>query len=111
MRRRLLTALAALHLAGAGAAAQPAAVDVTEATVTALDSTGPGNNRRLSPVIDFPAISVPAGFTPDGLPMGLELMARPFAEATLFRLAYAYEQGTKHRRPSPRPPPLGATAR
>jgi len=73
-------------------------------TVPKLDSTGPGNNRRLSPVIDFPAISVPAGFTTDGLPLGLELMARPFAEATLLRLAYAYEQGTHHRRPSPRTP-------
>ncbi len=73
-------------------------------TVPRLDSTGPGNNRRLSPVIDFPAISVPAGFTADGLPLGLELMARPFAEATLLRIAYAYEQGTHHRRPSPRTP-------
>lgn len=86
----------------------PLAIPANAMTLTTIDSTGLGNNRRLSPVIDFPAISVPAGFAADGLPMGLELMARPFAEATLFRLAYAYEQGTKHRRPSPRTPPLGA---
>ena len=84
----------------------PMAIPADALSLTSLDSTGPGNNRRLSPAIDFPAISVPAGFTAGGLPIGLELMARPFAEATLFRLAYAYEQGTHHRRPPPRTPAL-----
>jgi amidase len=45
----------------------------------------------------LPAISVPAGFTGSGLPVGLEFIARPYAEATLFRLAYAFEQATQHR--------------
>lgn len=39
-----------------------------------------------------PALSAPAGFTPDGLPIGYQLMGRPFDEATLYRIAYAYEQ-------------------
>jgi Asp-tRNA(Asn)/Glu-tRNA(Gln) amidotransferase A subunit family amidase len=68
-------------------------------TRTVIDSTGPGNNRRLSPVIGFPAMTVPAGFTADGLPVGLEFMGRAFAEPTVFRLAYAYEQATHHRTP------------
>jgi len=51
-------------------------------------------------------MTVPAGFTADGLPVGLEFMARAFAEPTLFRLAYAYEQGTHHRRPPATTPPL-----
>ena len=42
----------------------------------------------------LPAISVPGGFTSDGLPIGLQLGARPFAEETLFRAAHAYEQAT-----------------
>ena len=71
-----------------------------------VDLTGLGNNRRLSPVIGFPAITVPAGFTSDGLPVGLELMARPFAEPLLLRLAYAYEQGTHHRKPPSSTPAL-----
>jgi aspartyl-tRNA(Asn)/glutamyl-tRNA(Gln) amidotransferase subunit A len=41
-----------------------------------------------------PAISVPCGFTKAGLPMGLQLVARPFDEATLFRAAAAYEAAT-----------------
>ena len=42
----------------------------------------------------LPAISIPGGFTDEGLPIGLQLGAAPFAEATLFRAAYAYEQAT-----------------
>jgi len=79
-------------------------------TRTVIDSTGPGNNRRLSPVIGFPAMTVPAGFTADGLPVGLEFMGRAFAEPTLFRLAYAYEQGTHHRTPPPTTPALRGEA-
>ena len=39
-----------------------------------------------------PAISAPGGFTLAGLPIGYQLMGRPFDEATLYRIAYAYEQ-------------------
>jgi aspartyl-tRNA(Asn)/glutamyl-tRNA(Gln) amidotransferase subunit A len=39
-----------------------------------------------------PAISAPGGFTPEGLPIGYQLMGKPFDEATLYRIAYAYEQ-------------------
>ena len=39
-----------------------------------------------------PAISAPAGFSPEGLPVGYQLMGRPFDEATLYRIAYAYEK-------------------
>jgi amidase len=46
----------------------------------------------------LPAVTVPAGFTPDGAPVGLEFVGRPYAEATLFGLAYAFEQATHHRR-------------
>lgn len=50
----------------------------------------------------LPAISIPGGFTSDGLPIGLQLGARPFAEETLFRAARAYEQATDwHTRVAP----------
>jgi Asp-tRNA(Asn)/Glu-tRNA(Gln) amidotransferase A subunit family amidase len=38
--------------------------------------------------------------------MGLELMARAFSEPLLLKLAFAYEQGTRHRRPPVSTPPL-----
>ena len=43
----------------------------------------------------FPAISVPCGFTAEGLPVGLQLASRPWEEATLLRAAFAYEQATE----------------
>ena len=50
----------------------------------------------------LPAISIPGGFTADNLPIGLQLAARPFAEATLLQAAYAYEQETPwHTRRAP----------
>ena len=50
----------------------------------------------------LPAISIPGGFTADGLPIGLQLGAAPFAEETLFRAAYSYEQTTTwHTRVAP----------
>lgn len=54
----------------------------------------------------FPAIAIPAGFTDGGLPVGFELMGRPFAEETLIAMAAGYEAHTNHRRLPPATPPL-----
>ena len=70
------------------------------------DAYALGNNRYLSPVIGFPALTVPAGLTADGLPVGLELLGRPFTEAALLGIGYAYEQATGRREPPPTTPPL-----
>ena len=71
-----------------------------------VDLADPGNNRRLAPMLGFPAMSVPAGFTTDGLPVGIEFMARPFAEPELFKVGYAFEQRTHHRKPPATTPSL-----
>jgi len=42
----------------------------------------------------IPAISIPCGFTKKGLPVGLQILAKPFNEEMLFKVAYAYEQAT-----------------
>jgi Asp-tRNA(Asn)/Glu-tRNA(Gln) amidotransferase A subunit family amidase len=65
------------------------------------DSESPhGNNSPvIAPHTGQPAITVPMGFTQAGLPLGLQLLARPFDEHKLFQYAYAYEQATRHRRP------------
>ncbi|MBI3624854.1 MAG: Asp-tRNA(Asn)/Glu-tRNA(Gln) amidotransferase subunit GatA [Candidatus Rokubacteria bacterium] len=42
----------------------------------------------------LPGLSMPGGFTPGGLPIGLQLIGKPFDEATLLSAAYAYEQAT-----------------
>ena len=45
--------------------------------------------------LGLPGLSVPAGFSRSGLPVGFQLVGRPFTEATLFRVAAAYERETK----------------
>jgi amidase len=67
-------------------------------------------NCYLSANSGLPAVTVPGGFTADGFPVGVELLGRAWSEPTLLRLAYAYEQATRHRRPpasAPALPPSG----
>ena len=47
-------------------------------------------------IAGIPGISVPGGFS-EGLPVGVQILAKPFDEASLFRVAYAYEQATAWR--------------
>jgi len=52
-------------------------------------------------IAGLPAISIPAGFA-DGLPIGMQIIGKPFSEETLLKIAYAYQQATDwhKRRPS-----------
>jgi len=49
---------------------------------------------RLYNFIGLPAITVPCGFSLDGLPIGLQFAGKPFAEKTILQVAHAYEQNT-----------------
>jgi Asp-tRNA(Asn)/Glu-tRNA(Gln) amidotransferase A subunit family amidase len=71
-----------------------------------VDDQQLGSNCRLSSTTGLPALTVPAGFTPQGLPIGLELLGRAFDDARLMALGYAYEHATAHRKPPPAAPPL-----
>ncbi|GAC1360533.1 MAG: amidase [Ktedonobacteraceae bacterium] len=57
-----------------------------------------GGSAQAAALAGYPAISVPAGFV-FGLPVGITFMGRAFSEPTLIKLAYAFEQATKQRRP------------
>ena len=52
----------------------------------------------VAAVAGYPHITVPAGFV-RGLPVGLSFFGRAWSEPTLIKLAYAFEQATKHRKP------------
>jgi amidase len=67
-----------------------------------------GVNCWLAGATGLPALSVPAGFTDDGLPVGVELLGRPFADARLVALGFAYEKAAPHRRAPPHTPALVA---
>ncbi len=50
----------------------------------------------------IPAMSLPGGFSTSGLPIGIQLMAKPFAEETIFRAAYTFEQSTDFHKKKPK---------
>jgi len=52
-------------------------------------------NTSLGNILNLCAVSVPCGFTREGLPIGLMIYAKPFQEAMALRVAYAYEQATQ----------------
>lgn len=62
-------------------------------------SGGPHSATAWVNMLGVPAVVVPGGFYPDGLPFGLEISARRWKDGDLLGWAYAYEQATHHRRP------------
>ena len=65
-----------------------------------------GTTCQVSAVSGLPALSMPAGFTPDGLPIGIELLGRPLSDASLISFAYDYETATRPRHAPSTTPPL-----
>lgn len=85
------------------------AIPLTAPTIEAMTKEGGGadlsglvHHNFPADVTGLPAISVPSGFA-DGLPVGLGIMGRPFDEATVLRIGFAFEQATDwhERHPDP----------
>jgi aspartyl-tRNA(Asn)/glutamyl-tRNA(Gln) amidotransferase subunit A len=84
--------------------ATPGATTVASTFTQAWDAAAGPSRTNTSPfnVSGLPALALPCGFSSDGLPLSLQLAGRPFDEATIFRVAHAYERATEwHQR---RPP-------
>ncbi len=102
VRRQILDALATYDvLVSPTNPVPPPRIDAAPGRIDA--STNMGKLRRLCTypfaLANTPAISVPSGFTEDGLPLSLQVAGRPFGESTVFRVAHAYEQAHDwHRR-------------
>lgn len=75
------------------------ATAIAAAPIEGLDAVEQARllTRYTSPfnLTGFPALSLPCGFTSDGLPIGLQIVARRWGEAQLLRAAYAYENATQ----------------
>jgi Asp-tRNA(Asn)/Glu-tRNA(Gln) amidotransferase A subunit family amidase len=69
-------------------------------------------NGVVAAITGFPAITVPAGFSPAtptapiGVPVGIELLGRPWSEGKLIRMAHSFEQAAPCRRPPTSTPPI-----
>lgn len=62
-----------------------------------MESPAGDNSQYLSPHTGMPAITVPSGFTKNGLPTGITFIGRHFDEPKIFGYVYSYEQETHHR--------------
>jgi aspartyl-tRNA(Asn)/glutamyl-tRNA(Gln) amidotransferase subunit A len=107
IRRQVLDALGrhdALLAPMAHTAAPPIAAG--RAPITGKADVGPRFFTRRSyaspaSLAGAPALSVPCGFTTTGLPIGLQVIGRPFDETTILRIAHAYEHATEWRQRHP----------
>jgi len=84
--------------------ATPTTPGTAPAFATVLDPGFPFGRSNMAPfnMVGLPALALPCGFAPNGLPISLQLAGRPFDEATVLRAGHAFEQATEwHRR---RPP-------
>jgi aspartyl-tRNA(Asn)/glutamyl-tRNA(Gln) amidotransferase subunit A len=95
VRDELLTALArdvdVLMLPTVGFPVSPVLDDSPGLSIVAADFSV---YTAIFNFTGFPAIQVPCGFDTDGLPVGLQIAGKPFDEATICQVAYAYEQVT-----------------
>ncbi len=76
-----------------------AQMPANDETIPGQASSGPHSETGWINPMGVPAIVVPGGFYPTGLPFGLEFSARPWKDGDLLGWAFAYEQATKHRKP------------
>jgi amidase len=63
-----------------------------------LKSPAGDNSQLIPPHTGLPGMTVPMGFTYQNLPAGLQIVGKLFGEPDLIKIAYAFEQATKHRR-------------
>ncbi|WP_207955769.1 amidase family protein [Rubrobacter marinus] len=63
-------------------------------------------NALIAAQADLPSICLPAGFAEGDVPVGFELVGKPYGEAELLKLAYAYEKAASPRKPPASTPPL-----
>jgi aspartyl-tRNA(Asn)/glutamyl-tRNA(Gln) amidotransferase subunit A len=86
--------LAALDAAGVDAVLTPTTQTPAVRVETVDQTTTPAHFTRLGNLLELCALAVPDGFTATGLPLSLQIMCRPYDEATALRIGWAYQQAT-----------------
>lgn len=100
--RALMQPLHALVLPTIPVAAYPEEQSDTDITIDGVTENSGAALLRITKIFNLtglPAVSLPCGFSTDGLPLGLQIAGKPFEEAMILRIAHAYQQMTDwHRR-------------
>ena len=98
LRREMFAAMRSVDALVSPTTAMPAPpIQQTQARITGVEQVISGvfnirNNSTTFNMSGLPAVSVPCGFTQDGLPIGLQIAGRMRDDATVFQVAHAYEQ-------------------
>ena len=112
LRAHFVTEFLAMAMDGVDAVLLPA-IPFPIPTLEETDTENKGGPAVLKMVAGFtgltrpfntlgiPALSVPCGFDVNGAPIGMQLVGRPFDEATLYRIGHAYQGATDHHRKVP----------
>jgi aspartyl-tRNA(Asn)/glutamyl-tRNA(Gln) amidotransferase subunit A len=97
LRAEMLEALGKYDLLISPTTGVPAQLRTPDPTITSKGevSRTPWMFTTASSLANLPALSVPCGFSEEGLPFSLQITGRPFEEATVLRAGHAYEQATE----------------
>ena len=87
--------------AGVDAIVYPSWTNPPAPLASAIEDYKGDNSQLVAPATGLPAVSVPMGYSHGTLPVGLQILGRPYTEGMLFGIAFAYEQSTQHRVPPP----------
>jgi amidase len=88
-------------------AAPPSLIDLVNGDGGTASAASPST---VAAVAGYPHVTIPAGYF-RGLPVGISFFGRAWSEPTLIKLAYAYEQATKHRKAPTFPPTASLSAK
>ena len=96
LRARVLQALENVDLLISPTMGVPAQPLEPDPVITGRENVGrtPWLMTTVPSLANLPALSLPCGFSPDGLPLSLQIAGRPFEETTVLRAGHAYEQAT-----------------
>ena len=97
LRARVLRALEGVDLLISPTMGVPAQPLEPDPVITGRENVGrtPWLMTTVPSLANLPALSLPCGFSADGLPLSLQIAGRPFEETTVLRAGHAYEQATE----------------
>lgn len=93
----LADVLASMDAASIDAIVYPSWTNPPAPLDRAIEEYKGDNSQLIAPATGLPAVTIPMGYSHGNLPVGLQILGRPYSEGLLISLAFGYEQATQHR--------------